>query len=62
MWISNSLGFMGGRGIMKLDFEWFISEVDFIRFVNKTGIKKENIQAIVPKADGYTVFYWKEEE
>lgn len=47
---------------MKLDFEWFISEVDFIRFVNKTGIKKENIQAIVPKADGYTVFYWKEEE
>jgi hypothetical protein len=47
---------------MKLDFEWFVNGVDFIRFVNKTGIKKEDIQAIVPKGSGYTVFYWKEEK
>ena len=47
---------------MKLDFEWFINEVDLKRVVNKMGIKKEDIQAIVPKGNGYTVFYWKEEK
>ena len=47
---------------MKLDFEWFVHEVDLIYFVNKKGIKKEDVQAIVPKGDGYTLFYWRGEE
>jgi hypothetical protein len=45
---------------MELTFEVFASSTELVDYVNKNGIKKEDIVGIVEQTFATTLFYWKE--